>query len=86
MLKVCLEKKSATTARQYLKPFEPVPCFSTNPLSVERGKKCIVQNYESMVDWKAGQDDSSEAADSVPGCGVAGAPCLFRTLMVYCHL
>jgi hypothetical protein len=69
-------KKSATAARQYLKPFEPVPCFSTNPLSVERGKKCIVQNYKSMVDWKAAPDDSSEAAASVPGYGMAGAPCL----------
>lgn len=69
------EKKSAA-ARQYLKPFEPVPCFSTNPLSVEKGKKFIVQDYESMVDWKAAQDDSSEAAASVIGCGMAGAPCL----------
>jgi len=44
------EKKSATAARQYLKPFEPVSCFSTNHLSVEKGKKCIVQDYESIVD------------------------------------
>lgn len=70
------EKKSATTARQNLKPFEPVPCFSTHPLSLEKSKECTVQDYESMVDWKAAQDDSSDAAASLPGCGVAGAPCL----------
>jgi len=70
------EKKSATAARQYLKPFEPVSCFSTNHLSVEKGKKCIVQDYESIVDWKAAQDDSSEAAVSEPGHGMASAPCL----------
>jgi len=70
------EKKSASTARHYLKPFEPVPYFSTNPLAVEKGKKSTVQDYESVVDWKAAQDDSSEAAASVPVCGMAGAPCL----------
>jgi len=53
-----------------------VPCFSTNPLSVEKCEKCIVQDHESMVDWKAAQDDSSEAAASVPGRGRADAPCL----------
>lgn len=73
---MCLKKKSSSAARQYLKPFEPVPCFSTNPLAVEKGKKCIVQDYESVVDWKAAQDDSSEAAASVPVRGMAGAPCL----------
>ena len=58
-----------------MKPFEPVPCFSTNPLSVEKGKKCIVQDYERVVDWKAALDDSSEAAAIVPGRSMAGAPC-----------
>ena len=53
-----------------------MPCFSTNPLSVQKGEECLVQDYESMVDWKAAQDDSSEAAASVPGRGMAGAPCL----------
>jgi len=55
---MCL-RKSASAARQYLKPFETVLCFSTNPLSVEKGEKCIVQDYESMVDWKAAQFRSS---------------------------
>jgi hypothetical protein len=71
----CVWKKTrATAARQYLKPFAHVPCFSTNPLSVGRGKNCTVQGYESMVDWKAAQDDVLQAAASVPGHGVAGAP------------
>jgi hypothetical protein len=42
------EKKSATAARQYLKPFEPVPCFSTHPLSLEKSKECTVQIMRAL--------------------------------------
>jgi hypothetical protein len=54
-----------------LKPFESVLCFSTHPLSLEKSKECTVENNESMVDWKAAQDDSSDAAANVPGHGMA---------------